>query len=170
MIEREKWAQLLGVDELDASSHASSHASSQQAHAASGAGGAGARGWDAHISSRGIVVANIATAILPEAFDETLGASAEMTARLMRVVYEEAPQDPLALLDAADAIEQYAEKAELPLPIYASATPSGRLVANVCAFASFDETSEAVECLHKITQKSLQALTQELTQGMLGTS
>ncbi len=95
----------------------------------------------------GVNIAEIATAILHKSEN-----SNSTSANIMRLVYTEPPSDINALLKEADAIETYAEKLELPL--YASCTPNGRLVANICAFASFDETDEVIECLHKITSEN----------------
>ena len=116
-------------------------------------------------------LATLATVVLHEnTFEQSRGAEAGglAVANLMRIVFDEVPKDAqkntLPLLDMADAIESFAEQNPLllPLPIYASSTPSGRLVANVCAFSAFDETRDAIECLLKITQKTPLELTQEL--------
>ena len=156
MIERERWAQLL----LNAPSGGGLADTTEQKSGRQSA------------ATIGVCIEGIATAVLHQDEHggdyEQLGASnemnARMNARLMRIVFDEVPKDALDLLEVAESIELYAEQEALPLPLYASSTPSGRLVVNVCAFASFDETSEAIECLQKITQKSPQELTQNLAQ------
>ena len=145
MIEPEKWAQMLNAKLADAGAGGEATASATELEF-------------------GVTIAEIATAMLHENTFEQSETSGQANAKLMRVVFNEAPKDPIALLEAAEGIEHYAEKQNLPLPIYASSTPSGRLVANVCAFSSFDETSDAIECLLKITQKTPLELTQEATE------
>ena len=93
----------------------------------------------------------------------------EETASLMRLVSEEAAHDTEELLMQAQRLDEYArnlaqrseaggeageageagEDLSLPLSLYASATPSGRLVANFCACSPFDETDEALAALDK---------------------
>ncbi len=79
------------------------------------------------------------------------------TASLMRLVSEQATHDTEELLGQAQRLDEYArnlaqrseagEGLSLPLSLYASATPSGRLVANFCACSPFDETDEALATL-----------------------
>ena len=81
-------------------------------------------------------------------------------ASLMRLVCEDVVRDAEELTTRAQRLEEYACKLALQgereggaeggyLPLYASATPSGRLVANFCACSPFDETDEALMTLHR---------------------
>ncbi len=86
------------------------------------------------------------------------GAGEGGEATLMRLVCEEATRDTAELLMQARKLDEYvrARKSNreggeegLSLPLYASATPNGRLVVNFCACSPFDETLEAVAALDR---------------------
>ena len=114
-----------------------------------------------HIAERGsLVLHDEETAGLTArgAAGVAAGAAGE-TASLMRFVCEEAARDTEELLEQAQRLDAYAhtlalkgEGEGLPLPIYASATPNGRVVANFCACSPFDETDEAVAMLDRFLQ------------------
>ena len=86
--------------------------------------------------------------------------SARGEASLMRLVSEEAARDTEELLTQAQRLDDYARNIAseaglqegFALPLYASVTPNGRVVANFCACSPFDETDEAVAALHKFLQ------------------
>ena len=82
------------------------------------------------------------------------------TAQLMRLVSNEPLHDKEELVAQAQKLEAYACTLEAKrekgmdmegcaLPLYASATPNGRLVANFCACSPFDESEEAVAALDR---------------------
>ena len=107
-----------------------------------------------HIAERGSLVLHD-----EETAGLTAGGAAGETASLMRFVCEEAARDTEELLEQAQLLDAYAhtlalkgEGEGLPLPIYASATPNGRVVANFCACSPFDETDEAVAMLDRFLQ------------------
>ncbi len=89
------------------------------------------------------------------------GESVDSTASLMRLVSEEAARDDEELTRQAQRLDAYAHKLartrELGragddggvLPLYASATPGGRLVVNFCATSPFDETDDALAALDR---------------------
>ena len=99
----------------------------------------------------------------------------EETTSLIRLVSEEAAHDAEELTMQAQRLDEYAynlvdakkmtkegargrardrarDRASAEggaLPLYASATPNGRLVANFCAASPFDETDEALATLDR---------------------